>query len=214
MKIYDMPKLESPFKRILDKDNDYVVTPEIIEGYEWVLNGDENEVLATEKLDGTSVSIVIENGKITRMFNRSNEIPFFNKGKKHITEAVLNSFERGYCDFTDGQYFGEVIGPKVNGNPYKLTEHLWIPFNTYCREHLAYKSWHKYPKSFLNIEKWFLSPISEGGIFSLFMRKRGVEQKPEGIVFHNIKTGQMCKVRLDMFKNYKGGRHHDTMQEM
>lgn len=203
MKILDFPKIESPFKRILDKDNDYIVTPEITEGYEWVFEGKEDEVLATEKLDGTDVSIIIEGGKITRIFNRANEIPFFNKGSKHITEAVLNSFEREYCNFTDGQYFGEVIGPKVNGNPYQLKEHLWIPFLTYCRERLTYKSWHNYAKTYNNIEKWFLTPIKEGGIFSLFMRKRGIEQKPEGIVFHNLKTGQMAKLRLDMFKEFK-----------
>ncbi len=209
MIIKDMPKLESPFKRKLNENNEYLATPEIEEGYEWVFNGDENEVLATEKLDGTDVSIIIENGKITRIFNRTNEVPFFNKGKKWITEAVLNSYERGYCDFSDGQYFGEVIGPRVNGNPYQLNEHLWIPFKTYCREHLAYKSWHKYPKTFENISKWFRMPISEGGIFSLFLRKRGIERKPEGIVFHNIKTGQIAKLRLDMFEDFEGKRHKE-----
>ena len=203
MIIRDMPKLESPFKRKLDENNEYLATPEIEEGYEWVFNGKEEEVLATEKLDGTDVSIIIENGKITRMFNRTNEVPFFNKGSKYITEAILNSFERGYCDFTDGQYFGEVIGPKVNGNPYQLKEHLWIPFSTYCREHLTYKSYHKYPKTFENIKKWFFAEIKDGGIFSLFMRRRNIEQKPEGIVFHNLKTGQMAKLRLNMFKEFK-----------
>jgi len=208
MIIKDMPKLESPFKRKLI-DNEYFVTSEIEEGYEWVFEGNESEVLATEKLDGTDVSIVIEGGKITRIFNRTTEIPFFNKGKSFIIKAILESFDRGYCNFSDGQYFGEVIGPKLNGNPYKLEEHIWIPFISYCREHLAYKSWHKYPKTFENISSWFNIPISEGGIFSLFLRKRGIEEKPEGIVFHNLKTGQMAKLRLDMFKEFKGPRHKE-----
>lgn len=208
MKINDMPKLESLYVREMSNDI-YVVTSDITEGYEWVFKGDENDVLCTEKLDGTDVSIIIENGKITRIFNRTNEIPFFNKGSSHIIEAILKSFERGYCDFTDGQYFGEVIGPKLQGNPYKLTEHLWIPFNSYCRDHLAYKSFHKYPKNFENLKKWILSPVEEGGIFSLFMRRRDIIQKPEGIVFHNLKTGQMCKLRGDMFSDFKGRRHND-----
>lgn len=200
MKICDMPKLESPFVRVLDKNGNYIVTPEITKGYEWVFEGGENEVLCTEKLNGTSVSIIVENGKITRIFNRTNEIPFFNKGSKYIIEAILNSFEKGYCNFTDGQYFGEVVGIRVNGNPYKLNNHLWIPFLTYCREHLTYKSYHKYPKTFENIRNWFLIPITDGGIFSLFMRRRNIIQKPEGVVFHNLKTRQMAKLRLDMFK--------------
>ena len=207
-----MPKLESPFIRKLNDKNEYLVTPEITKGYSWVFEGKEDEVLATEKLDGTDVSIIIEKGKITRIFNRTAEIPFFNKGKIFIIQAILNSYERGYCNFTDGQYFGEVIGPKLQGNPYKLKEHLWIPFDTYCREHLAYKSWHKYPKTFENISKWFSLPISEGGIFSLFLRRRGIEAKPEGIVFHNLKTGQMAKLRLDMFKEFKGTRHNDFVE--
>jgi hypothetical protein len=208
MKIEDMPKLESVFVREIINGN-YVVTPKVTEGCEWIFEGDEKDVLCTEKLDGTDVSIIIENGKITRIFNRTNEIPFFNKGSKHITEAVLNSFERGYCDFTDGQYFGEVIGEKVNGNPLKIEGHLWIPFNSYVRENLSYKSFHKYPKTFDNLKKWLLSPIEEGGIFSLYLKKRGINGKPEGIVFHNLKTGQMAKLRLDMFSDFKGSRHKE-----
>ncbi len=208
MEIKDMPKLLSPFKRKMINDK-YVVYNEIEPGYEWVFEGKEDEVLCTEKLDGTDVSIVIEGGVISRIFNRTTEIGFFNKNKRFITDAILNSYDRGYCNFTDGQYFGEVIGVRVNGNPLKLDTHLWIPFPTYCREHLTYKSWHKYPKTFDNISDWFRLPISEGGIFSLFMRRRGIEAKPEGVVFHNLKTGQMAKLRLDMFDWFLGKRHKE-----
>lgn len=211
MKIQDFPKLESPCVRKIDKDGDYVVTTKIAEGYEWVFEGKEDEVLCTEKLDGTDVSIVIENGIIVSIWNRTNRIPFFCKGSMHIIEGVIEAFERGYTDLPDGQYFGEVIGPKLNGNPYKLDKHIWIPFDTYCREHLAYKSWHKYPKTFENIKNWFFTDIKDGGIFSLLMRKRGIVQKPEGLVFHNLKTGQMAKLRLDMFKEFKGKRHKERI---
>ena len=210
MQIKDMPKLESPFIRKMI-DGKYVVTNEITPGYEWVFEGKENEVLCTEKLNGTDVSIIIENGVIVSIWNRTERIPFFNKGKKFIIEAVLNSFERGYCNLSDGQYFGEVIGTKLQGNPYKLDEYLWIPFNTYCRDKLTYNSYHKYPKTFENISNWFNLPIIEGGIFSLFMRRRGIEQKPEGVVFHNLKTGQMAKLRLDMFPEWKGKQHKEAI---
>ena len=49
MKIEDMPKLESPFVRVLDNNNNYFVTPEVTGGCEWVFTGGE-EVLCTEKL--------------------------------------------------------------------------------------------------------------------------------------------------------------------
>jgi hypothetical protein len=183
-----------------------VVTSEITEGYDWVFNGGEDEVLATEKLDGTDVSIIIENGIIVSIWNRTNRIPFFCKGKEFIVEAIMESFKRGYTELSDGQWFGEVIGEKLNGNPLKIQGHIWIPFNTYCRDKLSYKSWHKYPKTYENIRKWFFDDIKDGGIFSLFLRRREIEAKPEGIVFHNLKTGQMAKLRLDMFDIFIGNR--------
>jgi len=207
MKITDMPKLESPFIRKTNERGEFVVTPEINPDCSWVFEGNETEVLATEKINGTSVGVVIENGIIASIWNRTARIPFFCKGKEHIVEGVMASFKRGYTELPDGQWFGEVIGEKLNGNPYKIQGHLWLPFATYCREHLSYKSWHKYPKTFENISDWFRKPISEGGIFSLFMKKRGIDAKPEGIVFHNLKTGQMSKIRRDMFEWFSGRRH-------
>jgi len=209
IKIQDFPKIESPFVRKLNDKNEYLVTPEVTEGYSWVFEGNENDVLATEKLDGTDVSIVIENGMITSIWNRTNRIPFFCKGKEFIVEAVMEAFKRGYTELPDGQHFGEVIGEKLNGNPLEIKGHIWIPFNTYCRYKLSYKSFHKYPKTYENIKKWFLDDIKDGGIFSLLMRRKGIEKKPEGIVFHNLKTGQMAKLRLDMFDNFKGFRHKE-----
>ena len=66
MEIKDMQKLESPFKRKM-VDGIYVVTPEIEEGYRWVFEGKEDEVLCTEKLDGTDVSIIIQDGNIVKI---------------------------------------------------------------------------------------------------------------------------------------------------
>jgi hypothetical protein len=200
----DMPKLESPFVR-KEIDGGYVVTPEIAEGYDWVFN-DEN-VIATEKLDGTNVSIIIENGTITSIWNRTERLPFFNKGKAHIIEGILEAYKRGYCELPDGQWFGELIGEKVQGNPYKIKGHLWIPFVTYAQEHLKYKSWGKYPKDFKTISVWF-----EKDLFSLWHRRHdeGKIVAPEGVVFVNTKTGQMAKLRRDMFDWFKGKRHKDV----
>ena len=159
--------------------------------------------MAIEKLNGTNVSIVVEMGMITAIFNRSARIPFFNKGKEFVTEGILNSYKKGYMDLLlDGQHFGELIGPKVNGNPYKLTEHLWIPFETFGQKHLRYKSWGKYPKDFETISEWFkdLMPLyalmkdqKEGGFV-------------EGVVFTHP-DGRMAKLRCDMFDWWNGKEH-------
>ena len=213
IKINDFPKLESPFIRKINDKGDYVVTPEITEGYDWVFEGNENDVLATEKLDGTDVSIVIENGIISSIWNRTNRIPFFCKGKEFIVEAIMESFKRGYTELPDGQHFGEVVGEKLNGNPLKIKGHLWLPFNTYCRDHLAYKSFHKYSKTFEGLKKRFLDDLKDGGKFSLLLTKKRIDKKPEGIVFHNLKTGQMAKLRIDMFDDFKGYRHKDKYSD-
>lgn len=194
IEIKDFPKIEAPFIRKEIKGR-YVVTPEINPGYEWVFNDDS--VMALEKLNGTNVSIVIENGVINSVWNRTQRIPFFNKGKRHIIDGLLESFERGHMALLpDGQHFGELIGPKVNGNPYKLEKHIWIPFNTYCRKHLRYKSWGKYPKTFEAISEWFkeLMPL-----YSLM--KGNKDGYVEGIVFTHP-DGRMAKLRRDMFKFY------------
>ena len=210
MKIHDMPKLESPFVRVLDENGNYLVTPEITKGYEWVFN--DSEVLCTEKLDGTNVSVVIENGHIESIWNRTERLPFFNKGKSHIIKGIMESYERGYLELPDGQHFGELIGEKLQGNPYKIDGHLWVPFETYAQNHLAYKSWNggKYQKDFQTISNWF-----ENDLFSLFMARtqssKGNMCKvfPEGVVFVKPSTGQMAKLRRDMFHWFSGVRHKD-----
>jgi len=209
----DFPKLESPFMRELNDKDEYIVTPKIAEGYEWVFN--DAATLATEKLHGTNVSIIVENGMIASIWNRTERLPFFNKGKAHIIKGVLEAFERGYCELPDGQWFGELIGEKVNGNPYQIKGHLWIPFATYAREHLAFKSWNatnedgtlKYPRTFEGISEWFkeLMPLYSWKIHG----KDWTEGKHfvEGIVFYQPSTGKMAKLRKDMFPDYVGFRH-------
>lgn len=203
--IKDMPKIESPFVR-KEINGNYVVTPEIEKGYEWVFTDDK--VQAVEKLHGTNVSVLIQDGVVTSVWNRTERIPFFNKGKKHIIEGLLNSYERGYMEFLgDGQHFGELIGKKVNGNPYKIDGHLWLPFNTYCKTHLAYKSWGKYPKTFESISNWFKE------LMPLYALKKGDKEGfVEGVVFTH-EDGRMAKLRKDMFpfwyENPNNKRHKE-----
>lgn len=202
MIINDMPKLQSPFLRAKNPNGDYVCIPQIAEGYEWVFN--DESVMAIEKLHGTNVSIQITDGVVTAVWNRTERIPFFNKGKAHIIKGILESYSRGYLEFLgDGQHFGELIGERVNGNPYKIVGNIWIPFKTYGQEHLRYKSWGKYPKDFNTISEWFkeLQP--------LYMMKKGIKDGfVEGIVFTHP-DGRMAKLRKDMFDWFDGRRHKE-----
>jgi hypothetical protein len=197
-----MPKIESPFVRKMI-DGRYLVTPEIAEGMEWVF--EDESVMAIEKLDGTCVSIVVEDGYISSVWNRKNRILPFSKGNEHIIESILEAMKRGYTDLSDGQWFGEVIGEKVNGNPYKIKGHVWIPFKTFTEEHLRYKAWGKYPKDFDTISAWFRDDI-----FSLLHRMWNQSKTfPEGVVFVHP-DGRMGKLRRDMFSFWfeQGGKAH------
>ena len=202
-----MPKLESPFVREKNEKGEYVVTPKIAEGYEWVF--EDEGVMAIEKLHGSNVSIYIQDGNITGAWNRTERLPFFNKTKTHMVKGLLNSYHKGYMEFLpDGQHFGEMIGPKINGNHYKLEECLWIPFESYGQKHLRYKSWGKYPKDFETISKWFkeLQPLYNIRING---DKAGFV---EGVVFTHP-DGRMAKLRKDMFDWFEGKRHHGDTNE-
>jgi hypothetical protein len=199
IKITDMPKLESPFVRELINDT-YIVVDKINPGYEWVF--ENPDVIACEKLDGTNVSILIEDGQIKSIWNRTERIPFFNKGKRWIVEGVYNSFERGYMEFLpDGQHFGELIGPKVQSNHYKLDEHLWMPFNR-MRNGFAFKSFGKYPKNFAAFSEWCKTLMP---LYGLHLGL-GKDTFVEGIVFYHP-DGRMAKLRKDMWDWYEGDRH-------
>lgn len=199
-----MPKIECPFVREM-KDGAYVVTPKITEGFDWVFEDDS--VVALEKLHGTNVSIVIDGGNVTAVFNRTERIPFINKGKDWIIKGLLNSKKRGYLEFLeDGQHFGELIGPNVSSvkgqkNVYNLDDHLWIPFGTYSQKSLKYKSWGKYPKTFESMEEWMKT------LMPLFNMKRGDKEGfVEGVVFTHP-DGRMAKLRRDMYPWFKEERH-------
>lgn len=214
IQIRDMEKIECPFVRKMI-GNRYLATNEIAEGMEWVF--EDESVICEEKLHGTNVSIFIQDGVITSVWNRTERIPFFNKGKKHIIEGLLESYSRGHMEFLpDGQHFGECIGEKINGNPYKIKGHLWLPFNTFCRNHLAYKCWGKYPKTFESISEWFkeLMPLYSLKVGSGYeVKNDGVKTGRyigfvEGVVFHHP-DGRMAKLRRDQFEWYKGIQHKE-----
>ena len=204
----NMPKLHSPFVREHDEDGNYVVIDEVNEGYEWVFEDDS--VMAVEKLDGTNVSIIIEDGEIVEVWNRLNRIPYFSKRGAFIMKGLINSYCRGYMDeLEDGQHFGELVGPspKWNENKYDMDQRLWIPFSTYSREKLVYHSWGKYPKTYGSISRWFeedLIPLFYAKMHGLKYETAKEEGYVEGVVFTHP-DGRMAKLRRDMFPFFYEG---------
>jgi hypothetical protein len=222
-KLSNFPKIECPFVRKKFKVNAdvwqkhgkqlqlrmpevYLVTPEVNPEYTWVF---DNDTIAVEKLNGTNVKLLTENGRLTSLYNRKNPIDPLQiiKGKTFIIEGIFRAIQKGYVEI-DGEQAGEVIGPKLQGNPYNLNNHMWYPFSKAVK-HLAYRSFHEHEKNFDNWSSWF-----KDYLISRFAAKRKNKQGDqykevvaEGVVLYNLRRKEegkiyRAKLRRDMFDWY------------
>lgn len=194
--IKDFPKINSPYIRKTQGDK-YLCTNKIDPKCSWIF---DDGVIATDKLEGTNICIMIKNNKIHRIFNRQNEkFPFLineqTKFEGAILEGLANAIKKDWLKKYKEEYiFGELIGEAINGNRHQIKGHLFVPFN-YLKEKCKWKSWedNKYPKNFVVIKEWFKD------LPSLFNKRLGLPDiQAEGLVFHNS-DGRMTKLRKDMF---------------
>lgn len=219
----DFPKLYCPFIRQTFKVNReqwekhgralglrtpeaYLVIDRINPDYEWVMN--DPDTIAIEKLNGTNVKIFTEDGRLIAVQNRLNVIDPLQivRGKTFLIEGVINAAELGYVE-KDGEQAGEIIGPKLQGNPYKLDRHIWYPFDNAVKN-LSYRSFHEHERNFDNWSSWFKDHLLSR-YFTKRASKLGLEDKvmAEGVVFYNLKRkseGKLwrAKLRRDMFDWY------------
>jgi len=116
---------------------------------------------------------------------------------------VFQSLCKNYIS-GNGEFAGELIGPKLQGNPYKLSTHIWIPFEKLRTNSFRYKSFHDHDRTFDNWSLWF-----KDYLFSLYTQRvnGNKDVMAEGVVFYNEerdKKGLVCmaKLRRDMFDWY------------
>lgn len=193
----DMPKLDAPFVREQDGDRSVVVN-KINPGYEWVF--ESPHVRCVEKLDGTNVSIGVADGRLLAVRNRTNVIRCDTWEMNRFISGIRVAYQKGRVPFIDGQHFGELMGEGIQGNFLDLEGTEWFPF-AYLRKKFHYKSFDKYPREFEGWSMWFRDDI-----FSLVHKAINPQSQvvqPEGVVFYEITTGRMAKLRRDMFDWYK-----------
>jgi len=218
----DFPKIECPFIRKnfevnkedwkkygreleLRSPEVYLVVNEINPGYEWVFR--DPNVIASEKLNGTNVKIKTESGRLVGLMNRQNVIDPLQimKGKTFLIEGVFRAIQKGYIEET-GEQAGEVIGPKLQGNPYKLNNHIWYPFEKAVK-HLSYRSFYEHERTFDKWSDWF-----KDYLISRFAAKRGEKEiMAEGLVFYSLKRKEegkvyRAKLRRNMFEWFYSDR--------
>lgn len=130
-----MRKIETLFVR---DPKTHLAIPEVNFECQWVMDG---EGVATEKFDGTAC--LIRNGKFYKRLHLKEGLPrpegwlhwSFDLWQDHghgWIEVENKPRDKYHCegyrsllpDDPDGTY--ELVGPKIQGNPYNLTEHqLW-----------------------------------------------------------------------------------------
>ena len=215
--IADFPKIECPFVRKeyeveaesfekygseykLRSPKVYLVVNEVNPGFEWVF--EDKHTIATEKLDGTNVGLEVKDGRLVSLQNRKNVIDPLQimKGKAFLIEGVFMAIQKGYVKDNAIQ-FGEVIGPKLQGNPLNIVSHMWYPFER-CIKYLTYRSFHEHERTFDNLSSWFKDYLKS----RLDSKKVGFEEAAmaEGVVFYNEirrakKERYRAKLRRDMF---------------
>jgi hypothetical protein len=206
----DFEKLHCPFVRKLYKtkgkchgmrNNEvYLAEDEINPGYEWVF--DDPETFAVEKLDGTNVKIKTIDNVLVSIMNRKNpiDISYIKNNKPFLVEGVFSAIGKGYVQ-SDGIQAGEIVGPKLQGNPYYLKDHIWYPFEKSISS-LRYKSFDKHERTYENWSSWFHNYLK-----SLFFEKHADDGNilAEGVIFYNLKRKAenkvyMAKLRRNMFE--------------
>lgn len=216
----DFPKITCPFIRQtykvnrehfkqhgrkygLRKPEVYLVVDRVNPGYEWVF--EDPDTFAVEKLNGTNIKLKTEKGRLIALQNRKNVLDPLQiiGGKNFIIEGIFRSIGKGYVK-ADGEQTGECIGPKLQGNPYKLDFHEWYPFEKAISD-LRYRSFHEHERTFDNWSSWFKDWL-HSRYYQKIASKKGIDDKvfAEGIVIYNLKRKEekqtwMAKLRRDMF---------------
>ena len=222
MKLSDYPKLHCPFIRKrypiskehwkkygkklgLRKPDVYLAINEIDPHYSWVF--EDPKTYAVEKVNGSNCKVHLTDGKIDIFQNRTNVIDHNQlfKGRTFLLEGLIHSATLGYLQ-KNGEQAGELLGPKLQSNPYNLPHHVFYPFEK-AMTSLTYTSFQKYDRTYENLSSWFHKHLHSR--FYSKWHKVALTESPmaEGVVFYNLKRRDenkswRAKLRRDMFGWY------------
>jgi len=155
---------------------------------------------ATEKMDGTNVRLTVRNHQMARLEKRRNPTKLekakgmidpwyvdadeFGPEDKHIWEATRNT---DLTDIPDGEWSGEAIGPKIQGNCLKLEKKVVFLFSALHRK--TYLVFEGVPLTYDGLKKWLPKQKS----------KIGIDCGIEGIVWW-FDEKPVAKIKLKDFK--------------
>ncbi len=177
---------------IFDRGANFKVIDHVREGCEWVFAG---EGIATEKLDGTNVRLTLRAEQCVRVEKRRNPTKV-QKQKGIVDGWYVDADEHGQADrwlfeavhntdFThwpDGEHSCEALGPKIQGNPLGLEQHLCVPFN------LEVPAYDEIPRTYDGLSQALAKLES----------KYSPSHLAEGLVFHHP-NGRRAKIKRKDF---------------
>ena len=155
----------------------------------WVFEG---AGVGTEKLDGTNVRLTVRSGRLVRVEKRRNPSKlqkaqgiidgwYVDTGPedKWILAAADNTDVK---DWPDGEHPCEALGPRIQGNPLGLDDHVCVPFN------LAAPTITEVPRDYTDLWE-FLDTLES---------RYSPGHLAEGIVFHHP-DGRRAKIKRKDF---------------
>ncbi|MGW2824800.1 hypothetical protein ACWC24_27930 [Streptomyces sp. NPDC001443] len=158
----------------------------------WVFEG---EGTPTEKLDGTNVRLTVRSGRLVRVEKRRNpskaqkqqgivdgwyvDTDEYAADDKWILAAARNTDVSGW---PDDEHPCEALGPRIQGNPLALDDHLCVPFN------LEVPIYQDVPRSYTGLRD-FLDKLES---------RYAPGHVAEGIVFHHP-DGRRAKIKRKDF---------------
>jgi len=159
--------------------------------------------IATEKVDGTNVRLTVRSYKLVRLEKRRNptkrqkvekiitpwyvDSDEYSPGDKYVWEAARNT---DLSEVPDGEWSGEALGPKIQGNSLNLKEHKVFLFS--LAEEREKVKFNDAPLDYDGLRKWLPEQKSKFG------NNCGIE----GLVWWNeFSDNQPCgKIKLKDFK--------------
>lgn len=177
---------------IFERDDRFHVVDKPRAECEWVFAGAGR---ATEKLDGTNARLTVRSGTIVRVEKRRNPskaqkaagivdgwyVDTDEQGSedKWLREAAANTV---VTSWPDGEHSVEALGPRIQGNPLGLAEHICVPFN------LAVPDYQDAPRTYAELNEWL------GTLESRY----APGHLAEGVVFHHP-DGRRAKIKRKDF---------------
>lgn len=207
--IVDFPKIHAPFVRVrrggqyraVDQTLVLVDDDGNIEAdYSWVFDPETCQ-LAVDKLDGTNVCVHIRGGQVAAVDNRKTRKPFLavcqTAWEGWMLEGLQYALQRKWlASYVDADVYGELIGPKINGNRHRVDRCMFVPFDFLKRKCAVpeWNGWDPAPRTFHSIRTIMRDYVSP---FTSRILKN--PQPGEGIVLYHTNGRDMAKIRRDMF---------------